>query len=76
MFVYYEVSRVHVYASSSEIRLVIRFPLRATGRVMKLYKAEPLLVYEPLLSKDFDSGNPNLFQRGEDVIRCNEYRIR
>jgi exonuclease VII small subunit len=37
MFVYYQVARVHAYATPSEIRLVIRLPLRGTDRVMNLY---------------------------------------
>jgi uncharacterized protein YoxC len=49
MFIYYEVARVHAYATSSDIRLVIRFPLRGTDRVMSLYRTEPLPVYEALL---------------------------
>jgi hypothetical protein len=28
MFIYYEIARVHAYATSSDIRLVIRIPLR------------------------------------------------
>jgi hypothetical protein len=51
MFIYYEVAKVHAYAASSEIRMVIRFPLRGTDRVMNPYKTEPLTVYEPLLSR-------------------------
>ena len=51
MFVYYEVARVQAYATSSEIRLVIRLPLRGTDRVMNLYRVEPLPTYETLLNR-------------------------
>jgi hypothetical protein len=51
MFIYYEVARVHAYATSSEIRLVIRLPLRGTDRVMNLYRTEPLPIYEPILHR-------------------------
>ena len=51
MFIYYEIARVHAYATSSDIRLVIRFPLRETDRVMNLYRTEPLPIYEPLIKR-------------------------
>jgi hypothetical protein len=51
MFIYYEVSKVHAYTTSSEIRLLIRIPLRGTDRVMNLYKTEPLSVNEPTLKR-------------------------
>ena len=51
MFVYYETAKVQAYATPTEIRLVIRLPLRGTDRVMNLYKTEPLPVYEPLLKR-------------------------
>jgi hypothetical protein len=51
MFIYYDIARVHAYATSSEIRLVIRFPLRGTDCVMNLYKTKTLPVYEPVLRR-------------------------
>ena len=51
MFIYYEIARLHAYVKSSEIRLVIRFPLRGTDRVMNLYRTEPLPIYEPLINR-------------------------
>jgi hypothetical protein len=42
MFIYYEVAKVQAYATATEIRLIIRLPLRGTDRVMKLYRTEPL----------------------------------
>jgi hypothetical protein len=51
MFVYYEVSKVHAYTTSSEIRVIIRIPLRGSERVMNLYKTVPLPVYEPTLKR-------------------------
>lgn len=38
MFIYYEVAKVQAYATSSEIRLVIKLPLRGTDRVTNLYR--------------------------------------
>jgi hypothetical protein len=51
MFIYSEVARVQAYATPSEIRLVIRLPLRGTDRDMNLYKTEPLPVYEMVLKR-------------------------
>ena len=51
MFVYYETARVQAYATPSEIRLIIRLPLRGADRVMNLYRTEPLHIYEPLLER-------------------------
>ena len=51
MFIYYEVAKVQAYGTPSEIRLLIRLPLRGTDRVMNLYRTEPLPMYEPLLKR-------------------------
>ena len=51
MFVYYETGKVQAYATPSEIRLIIRLPLRGADRVMNLYTTEPLPTYEPLLER-------------------------
>jgi hypothetical protein len=50
-FLYNEVAKVQAYATLSEIRLVIKVPLRGTDRVMNLYQIEPLPKYEPLLKR-------------------------
>jgi len=50
-FLYNEVAKVQAYATSSEIRLVIKVPLRGTDRVMNLYQIKPLPKYEPLLKR-------------------------
>jgi len=50
MFVYYETARVQAYAIPSEIRLIIRLPLRGADR-MSFYRTEPLPIYEPLLER-------------------------
>jgi hypothetical protein len=42
MFLYYEVAKVQAYTTPTEIRLIIRLPLRGTDRVMNLYRTEPL----------------------------------
>jgi hypothetical protein len=42
MFIYFEVAKAQAYATPTEIRLVIRLPLRGTDRVMNLYRTEPL----------------------------------
>jgi hypothetical protein len=51
MFIYYEAEKFHVYTTSTQIRLLIRIPLRGTDRVMNLYRTEPLPVYKPLLGR-------------------------
>jgi hypothetical protein len=51
MFIYYGIAKVQAYATSSEIRLIIRLPLRGTDRVMNLYRTESLPIYEPLLRR-------------------------
>jgi hypothetical protein len=51
MFIYYEIAKVQAYATPSEIRLIIRLPLRGTDRVMNLYRTESLPIYEPLLKR-------------------------
>jgi hypothetical protein len=51
MFIYYKVAKVQAYATPSEIRLVIRLPLRGTDRVMNLYRTEPLPIYKSLLKR-------------------------
>jgi hypothetical protein len=51
IFVYYEVAKVQAYATSSEIRLMIKLPLRVTDRVMNTYRIEPQPTYEPLLRR-------------------------
>ena len=45
MFIYYEIAKVQAFATPSEIRLVIRLPLRGNDRVMNLYRTEPLPIY-------------------------------
>jgi len=51
MFIYYEVATVQAYATSSEIRLVIKLPLKGADRVMNLYPIEPQHTYEPMLRR-------------------------
>jgi len=51
MFVYYEIATAQAYATSSEIRLVIKLPLKGADRVMNLYRIEPLPTYEPMLRR-------------------------
>ena len=51
MFIYYEMAKVQAYATPSEIRLIIRLPLRGADRVMNLYRTEPLPVYEVMLKR-------------------------
>jgi len=52
MFIYYEVATVQAYVTSSEIRLVIKLPLKGADRVMNLYRIEPLpTTYEPMLRR-------------------------
>jgi hypothetical protein len=53
MFIYYEIAKVQTYATPSEIRLIIRLPLRGSDRVMNLYRTESLPIYEPLLRRHF-----------------------
>lgn len=49
--IYYEVALVHAYATTTDIRLVIRFPLRGTDRVMNLYRTKPLPICEAMLGR-------------------------
>jgi hypothetical protein len=51
MFVYNETAKVEAYATPSEIRLIIRLPLRGADRVMNFYRTEPLPIYELLLER-------------------------
>jgi len=51
MFIYYEMAKVQAYATPSEIRLIIRLPLRGADRVMNLYRTEPLPVYEVMMKR-------------------------
>jgi len=51
MFIYYEMAKVQAYATPSDIRLIIRLPLRGADRVMNLYRTEPLPVYEVMLKR-------------------------
>jgi len=51
MLIYYEVALVHAYATTTDIRSVIRFPLRGTDRVMNLYRTKPLPICEAMLGR-------------------------
>jgi len=55
MFIYYEMAKVQAYATPSEIRPIIRLPLRGADRVMNLYRTEPLPVYEAMLKRRADT---------------------
>jgi hypothetical protein len=51
MFIFYEIAKIQAYATRSDIRLVIRLPLRGTDRVINLYRTESLLICVPLLKR-------------------------
>jgi hypothetical protein len=51
MYKYYEVATVQAYATSSNIRLVVRIPLKGTDRVMILFRTISLPTYSTVLNR-------------------------
>jgi hypothetical protein len=53
------------------IRLVIRFPLRGTDRVMSLYRTEPLSIYEALLGRHMQIAPETMYMADQkDSTTC------